>query len=64
MQLKSIISKSKNGEKMEITAIDKNNKLKTLHIQKYGEVWRYCVSCVLDKLTHKRTNFIFSDITI
>jgi len=41
MELRKIISKSKDGEKMEVTATD-GNFLHTLHIQKHQKDWKYC----------------------
>ena len=41
MKLRKIISKSKDGEKMEVIATD-GNFLRTLHIQKHQKDWKYC----------------------
>lgn len=41
MEIEKIISKSKDGNKMEVTATN-GNFLNTLHIQKYPKEWKYC----------------------
>ena len=41
MKLIKIISKSKDGKKMEVIATD-GNFLDTLHIQKHQKDWKYC----------------------
>jgi len=41
MNLRKIISKSKDGNRMEVIATD-GNFLHTLHIQKHQKDWKYC----------------------
>ena len=41
MQLRKIISKSKDGEKMEVIATE-GHFLHTFHIQRYSKDWKYC----------------------
>ena len=42
MKVKKIISKSKDGEKMEVIAEVYNGRLKTVHIQKHSKDWKFC----------------------
>jgi len=43
MKLEKIISKSKDGNRMEIIARDDFKNLKTLHVHRYSKGWKYCV---------------------
>lgn len=43
MKLEKIISKSKDGNRMEIIARDDFKNLKTLHVYRHSKGWRYCV---------------------
>ena len=42
MKLKKIISKSKDGKRMEVIAEVYKGRLKTVHIQKHQKDWKYC----------------------
>ena len=42
MKVKEIISKSKDGKKMEVIAEAYPGRLKTLHIQRYSKDWKCC----------------------
>lgn len=42
MKLDKIISKSKDGNRMEVIARDDFQNMKTLHIQQHSKKWRYC----------------------
>jgi len=42
MKLEKIISKSRNGNRMEIIARDDFKNLKTLHVHRYSKGWKYC----------------------
>jgi len=44
MILKQIISKSKNGNRMEVIAKE-DNILKTFHIYREDNIWRYFAGC-------------------
>jgi len=41
MKVKKIISKSKDGKRMEVIAID-GNFLHTFHVHKHQKDWKYC----------------------
>ena len=41
MRVKEIISKSRDGDRMEVIATD-GNFLHTFHIQRYAKKWKYC----------------------
>ena len=41
MKVYKVINKSKDGNKMEVIAIDNNNTKQTLHINKVNNVWKY-----------------------
>ena len=41
MKVKKIISKSKDGKRMEVIATD-GNFLHTFHVQKHQKDWKYC----------------------
>jgi len=45
MKLKQIISKGKNGNRMEIIAKEPFQVQKTLHIRKENNTWRYFAGC-------------------
>lgn len=57
MEVKQIISKSKEGNRMEVIAKD-DSTLQTLHIHRKNNIWRYFVYC------DKKGNKVFSVITI
>ena len=42
MKVKEIISKSKDGNKMEVIAEAYPGRLKTFHIQRYSKDWKCC----------------------
>jgi len=42
MKLEKIISKSKDGNRMEIIARDDFKNPKTLHVHRYSKGWKYC----------------------
>ena len=57
MKVKQIISKSKNGNRMEVIAKEGDIQ-KTLHIHQKNKVWRYFDGC------DKKGNRVFSIITV
>ena len=57
MKVKRIISKSKNGNRMEVIA-EEGDIQKTLHIHQKNSIWRYFASC------DKKGNRVFSIITV
>ena len=42
MKIKKIISKSPNGQRMEVVAENKHGLLQTLHLHRFKSGWRYC----------------------
>jgi len=43
MNLEKIISKSRDGNRMEIIARDDFKNIKTLHVHRSSKGWRYCI---------------------
>jgi len=42
MRVKEIISKSRDGDRMEVIAEDYHKNLKTIHVQRYSKKWKFC----------------------
>lgn len=57
MIVKQIISRSKNGKRMEVIAKEGDTQ-QTFHIRQVGKVWRYFAGC------DKNGKQVFSPITV
>jgi len=50
VRVKKIISKSKDGDRMEVIAEDYHKNLKTLHVQRRSKKWKFCTGYRKGKL--------------
>ena len=59
MKVTKIISKSKDGKRMEVIAEVYDGRLKTVHIQKHPKDWRFCAGYEKGQMILRKIELIF-----